>query len=137
VSATVHGRTRFGFVPIAALALASALLVGCANVPAEEGTRVRCGWFDNPSPQNVTLTDRDGTWTVSEQGGHAAAGDWPVFATRDWVASGVGSYGYGCACLTVVDDAVERRVVEIVSARPRSLATCRRDPALVEPSDSR
>lgn len=28
----------------------------------------RCGWFHNPTPNNATLTDRDGEWVVSTQG---------------------------------------------------------------------
>ena len=28
----------------------------------------RCGWWDNPSPGNVWLTDRQGQWTIAIQG---------------------------------------------------------------------
>ncbi|HET7863945.1 MAG TPA: DUF4087 domain-containing protein, partial [Burkholderiaceae bacterium] len=35
---------------------------------------LRCGWFDNPTPGNATLVDRDGEWTIGLQGGHQASG---------------------------------------------------------------
>ncbi|MCZ8486886.1 DUF4087 domain-containing protein [Vibrio lentus] len=27
----------------------------------------RCGWLENPSPANMWLIDRDGTWNISVQ----------------------------------------------------------------------
>jgi Protein of unknown function (DUF4087) len=35
---------------------------------------VRCGWFDNPSPSNAWLHDRDGAWSIGIQGSHQAKG---------------------------------------------------------------
>ena len=32
----------------------------------------RCGWFENPTPANATLTDRDGVWEIASQGGYQA-----------------------------------------------------------------
>jgi len=69
--------------------------------PPKEEPRLetRCGWLDNPTPGNVTLTDKDGEWVIAVQGGYRAEGadDLPDF-NREWVAIGAGSYGYGCAC---------------------------------------
>jgi Protein of unknown function (DUF4087) len=92
----------------------------------------RCGWFENPTPANAWLTDRDGEWTVAVQGGQQAEGDWPRFTRARWVRTN-GHYGYGCACLTVEVNAPERVVTRIVKASSRPLRTCRRDPALLEP----
>jgi hypothetical protein len=97
-------------------------------VPAQ-----RCGWFENPTPANAWLTDRDGEWTVAVQGGHQAQGDWPHFTRTRWVRTN-GHHGHGCACLTVVVDAQERVVTRIVKASSRTLRTCRRDKALREPT---
>lgn len=113
---------------IAAFVLAMACLSPWAAVAATPGTQ-RCGWFDNPTPANASLTDRDTDWTVGVQGGHQAQGDWPRFANRDWVRTGHGSHGYGCACMKVSTDDKEQ-IVQIFSARSRPLSACRQDPAL-------
>lgn len=107
--------------------------LSCSAIPASTGTAadaLRCGWFDNPSPANVALRDRDGEWIVGIQGGHQAKGDWPRFRTSEWVRTGAGSYGYGCACLRVRVDAESHEVKQIFSASARPLAACRKDPAL-------
>lgn len=111
----------------AALLCLSPWLASAAS-STSPGTQ-RCGWFDNPTPANASLTDRDTEWTVGVQGGHQAQGDWPRFANRDWVRTGHGSYGYGCACMKVATDDKEQ-IVQIFSARSRPLSACRQDPAL-------
>lgn len=40
------------------------LLLALPAIAAEQ----RCGWLDNPTPANLWLRDRDGQWTLSEQG---------------------------------------------------------------------
>ncbi|MEP6850163.1 MAG: DUF4087 domain-containing protein [Acidobacteriota bacterium] len=89
---------------------------------------LRCGWFENPTPANAWLIDRDGEWTISIQGGDQAEGDWPDFNRSQWVETN-GHYGYGCACLKVETDS-ERYVTRILSSTPKPLAQCRRDKAL-------
>lgn len=93
-------------------------------------TALRCGWFDNPSPGNATLKDRDGEWQLAQQGGHQASGRWPVFAPTQWVRTGSGSAGYGCACMRLRADTESGDVLAILSARARPLASCRQDRAL-------
>jgi hypothetical protein len=93
---------------------------------------LRCGWFENPTPANAWLTDRDGEWTIAVQGGHQAEGDWPRFTRARWVRTQA-SYGYGCACLKLVADAQTHTVTRIVHAASRPLHTCRRDRALPKP----
>ncbi|MGN6512165.1 MAG: DUF4087 domain-containing protein [Lysobacteraceae bacterium] len=95
--------------------------------------QTRCGWFDNPTPGNAWLHDRDGEWTIATQGEYEARGDWPRFQDAQWVATNR-SYGHGCACLQAVVDGRARRIVRIISASARPLAVCRRDPALEEPA---
>ncbi len=48
-----------------------ALTLACLALPAHAAAKVerRCGWFENPTPANATLTDRDGTWEIASQGG--------------------------------------------------------------------
>lgn len=92
----------------------------------------RCGWFENPTPGNATLTDRDGEWEIASQGGHQADGDWPEFADAQWVETN-GHHGYGCACMTVTGDEQAHTVSSISTATARPLAVCRSDRQLHEP----
>lgn len=94
----------------------------------------RCGWFFNPTPANAWIDDADGEWMISVQGGYQADGDWPDFPDDKWVKTN-GNYGYGCACMKVTVNASERRIIKILSATAKPLADCRRDKALVEPSE--
>ncbi len=109
---------------------------GALNVNAQtkaDGSLKLCGWFENPSPGNVTLTDREDEWTISMQGGHEAEGEWPKFTAKQWVRTG-SSYGYGCACMVVVADRETHEVDRIVSSYSQPLAVCRQDRALQEPN---
>jgi hypothetical protein len=123
----------------AVLALCACLWGAWSLHPVQAGTadaapasQLRCGWWENPTPSNAWLNDRDGSWTVGSQGGHQAEGDWPSFSDAQWVRTN-GYYGYGCACLRVVADARSQRVERILSARARPLAACRQDRRLREP----
>ena len=117
-----------GAALIAVVATVSAARDLAPTAPLEN----RCGWFHNPTPNNATLTDRDGEWVVSTQGGESAEGDWPVFAETQWKKTN-GHYGYGCACMKVVLDRSDRRVLRIVSAAAKPLKACRDDRALPKP----
>ena len=112
------------------------LLPWTAQVMAQSiPTENRCGWFENPSPQNVWLLDREGEWEISMQGGSEAQGDWPKFKPSQWVNAANGSYGFGCACMKVVTDKAAHAIRKIVSAQARPLGACRNDRALKEPAD--
>ena len=100
-----------------------------ASGPAQP-IKTRCGWFENPTPQNASLLDRDGEWVLSVQGGHQAKGNWPMFKASQWVRTNVGSYGYGCACLKVQTATDSVDVTRIVSSYAKPLSACRKDKAL-------
>lgn len=118
-----------GAVLLAGTAAVSAAQDPAPTVPLEN----RCGWFHNPTPNNATLTDRDGEWVVSTQGGHSAEGDWPVFTDAQWVKTNR-TYGHGCACMqVVVSRGDEPRVLRIASATAKPLKVCRQDRALPKP----
>lgn len=91
----------------------------------------RCGWLHNPTPANYWLTDRDGTWIISAQGGYHARGidNMPSYDERQYVRTNR-SYGYGCACLLVLTDRNQRRITSIQSGETLPLKTCRQDPSL-------
>jgi Protein of unknown function (DUF4087) len=93
---------------------------------------VRCGWFDNPTPGNATLTDADRQWTIATQGGFEAKGDWPEIPDAQRVPPN-GPHGYGCACVTAEVDRANGRITRIVKAVAKPLSACRNDPKLKEP----
>lgn len=125
-----QARTPLNLVASAAMLL----LLGAIAPPAaaaQAKLETRCGWFANPTPGNLWLTDRDGEWTIGVQGGHQATGDWdwPQFAPGQWVKQN-GDYGYGCACFEWRADPKARQVLYIKKARGRPLSACKNDPAL-------
>lgn len=103
-----------------------------AAAAAAKGQR-RCGWLSNPTPANWWLTDRDGQWILGSQGAAQAPGmdEMPDMSTAGWVETN-GSYGYGCACMTITADA-EGRVTRIEKAEPKPLKQCRADRKLPKP----
>ena len=113
------------------IALVFALAAASPIPPAPEK---RCGWLSNPTPANYWLRDRQGEWTLSEQGGYQAPGmdELPDMSTKGWVETN-GSYGYGCACLTVATDKRSGRVIRIFSGAPVPLKQCRADRRLRRP----
>lgn len=114
------------------LTLTALALWLCASNLALAAPQTRCGWWDNPSPGNVWLYDKDGEWEVAVQGGHQAEGDWPEIPARQKVRVN-GNYGYGCACARVTVNTKTRQVLHILSAQARPLAQCRADAALGKP----
>lgn len=123
------------FVVVSCLLLLGVVLVNAGprlHNETEAGQfETRCGWFSNPTPANVWLFDRDGEWTIGEQGGYQVEGDWdwPDFKRGQWVRTN-GNYGYGCACLRLRVNQETRKVLEIKSARARPLSACRQDRSL-------
>ncbi len=97
--------------------------------PALSGPELRCGWFDNPTPGNAWLTDRQAQWVIGIQGGHQADGDWPDIPDAQWVFTN-GHYGYGCACLRVLVDPRTHEIQRILHATARPLKACEQDRTL-------
>ncbi len=93
----------------------------------------RCGWLSNPTPANWWLTDAEGQWILGTQGADQAPGmdEMRDMSTAGWVETN-GSYGYGCACMTITADS-ERKVTRIADASPRPLKQCRADRKLPKP----
>jgi len=113
--------------PVLLLLLGLGMFLTAFAAVAEE----RCGWLDNPTPGNFWLHDRDGEWTISEQGLYYAPGfdNMPDMTTQGWVATN-GSYGHGCACLDVQVDKKSGLITKLVSARPLPLKRCKDDKKL-------
>jgi hypothetical protein len=113
--------------------VAQASAAATAPRPAPAGQR-RCGWLHNPTPGNWWLVDGQGEHIIGTQGGDQAPGmdEMPDMSTRGWVEVN-GSYGYGCACMTVTLDPDTLRVTQISDAAPQPLKQCRDDPRLPRP----
>ena len=122
---------------LACLALVSLAATAIAQPPAAPASapEKRCGWLDNPTPGNWWLVDRQGSWTLGEQGGYQAPGmdDMPDMSTKGQVRTN-GSYGYSCACMTVTTNPRTKQITRLISATPMPLRTCRADPKLKRPS---
>lgn len=116
------------------LLVSSALISGLSlfTLPAN-AAETRCGWLQNPTPANWWLKDKDGTWTISVQGGYQARGmdNIPNIDNEEYVKTN-GYYGYGCACLRVSTDKNRMRITSIESGEQLPLSTCREDPNLPE-----
>jgi hypothetical protein len=109
--------------------------IAAADAPLSTSkTTRRCGWFENPTPGNVTLSDRDGEWEISKQAGHEASGNLPTFDDEQWVTTNSGGHGYGCACMSMKADTQSHEVSSFTGAKARPLAVCRRDHSLHEPA---
>lgn len=103
--------------------------------PAHAGTKeVRCGWIANPTPANWYLLDRDIQWTIALMGGRWAKGSDNIADLKvpgEWVVTGTGAYGHGCACMTVDSDRKTKTITRIYSFQSRALAVCRADKKLM------
>lgn len=100
----------------------------------------RCGWYQMPTPGNLWLTDRDGTWSITSQG-QAVGPDAqdaeraPNFDMKQFVSTGIPGrgYGYGCACISMDVDAKTKRASRIYSGKIKPLSACKSDKTLVAP----
>ena len=93
--------------------------------------KIRCGWFDNPTPGNMTLHDKEGEWIIGIQGGYQVAGDWnwPKFKEAQWVMTN-GPHGHGCACFKMKANKHSFKVLQIKRTWAKPLEACRKDKAL-------
>lgn len=113
------------FVAIALLLLSNSFVVSGQSKKFE----TRCGWFDNPTPSNFSLYDKDREWIIGVQGGYQVEDfEAPDFKNQ-WIEKN-NSYGYGCACLQMTVDKETSRVLEIRKSYAKPLSLCRKDKAL-------
>ncbi|GAB1576290.1 DUF4087 domain-containing protein [Bordetella petrii] len=119
------------------------LLVACTlaamacGLPATAAERI-CGWYANPTPGNLLITDRRGDWWITQSGaGPDARGldHAPPFDAKQFVETNVpgSGHGYGCACLTAETDPKARRITRILAGEILPLARCKADKALPAP----
>ena len=115
---------------VVTLALAAALATPAA-------AELRCGWYANPTPGNVILTDADDSWWLSTQGRPETPGLWDAYGpdmdAAEWVLTN-GNHGYTCACAEGdFGPAGSSEAYVIRALRPLPLSRCLADPALPGP----
>lgn len=122
------GWKTFGASCRGRIALLALAVLAASGAEAAES---RCGWVDNPTPGNWSLTDREGEWTIGAQGGFQAEGAdlIPDLTGKNWVETN-GSYGYGCACMTVETSRRSMRILEIQGVVQLPISKCRKDSGL-------
>lgn len=121
------------FVATAMLVISMTIPAGVIGADADPSAtfETRCGWFDNPTPGNFSLFDRDREWIIGMQGGYQVEGDWdwPQFTEEQWAKTNSG-HGYGCVCMEVITDSQNSYVTAIKNSQARPLESCRQDPGL-------
>lgn len=98
-------------------------------IPKKSKAEIRCGWFHNPTPSNARLEDKDGEWLIATQGGYQADGDWPSFNDDQWQEVN-GHYGYGCACMKVIVNYKDKKILKIINSYVKPLTACDKDKSL-------
>ena len=115
------------------LSIAAALAVATPALAAAP-TQHLCGWIENPTPGNWTLTDKNNEWVIGVQGGHQPDGKNFNFPRRKaYYIDVLNGYGYGCGCINATVDAGKHEVIAIAKASVLKLSVCRNDKALKEP----
>lgn len=121
--------------------LVAVTVIACDAVAMAHAAERRCGWYSNPTPGNLWLTDKDATWTITSQGeaegpDAANADKAPDFDPKQFVETNVpgAGYGYGCACMTVETDIKKQRITRVISGAILPLAKCKADKGLPPPS---
>lgn len=109
------------------LILILATILGTMSAQAVE---TRCGWIDNPTPANWWLTDADGTWTISVQGGYSISDkSWDNMTkaiSGQFEAYNGKNYGRYCGCI-VGTFSTENDVLTVQSSSAKPLSACKND----------
>ncbi len=99
---------------------------------AAMAVETRCGWLANPTPANWWITDSQATWIISVQGGFRAEGMDNIQEPKEFVKVN-GNYGYSCACMDVVSNRKQKRILSIQSVEQLPLRNCQTDKSLSRP----
>ncbi len=93
-----------------------------------------CGWVDNPTPGNWSLTDREREWTITTLGATSALAEEDLDKIPDfgkhWVVTNMGGYGFGCACMKVRTDISHHSILAIRHVTVLPIAHCKKDSQL-------
>ena len=109
------------------------VILGMFSALAATAEETRCGWLENPSPANMWLIDRDGSWDISVQGTSNALDDksmellYQATASENEFVRTNRNYGFSCACLTVDVDEETNSITTIYKSTPLPLKQCLED----------
>ncbi|MFC0577422.1 DUF4087 domain-containing protein [Paraburkholderia solisilvae] len=100
-----------------ALRFIALLLIALSLPKPAIAAQTRCGWIENDMPSSLTLSDRDGTWTI---------------ASIDQQADGFAHMpdtrkGDACGCLSVETDQATMHITKVLGGRLKPVSACRRD----------
>ncbi|EOX4974560.1 TPA: DUF4087 domain-containing protein [Vibrio alginolyticus] len=109
------------------------VILGMFSALAATAEETRCGWLENPSPANMWLIDRDGSWDVSVQGTSNALDDksmelvYQATANENEFVRTNRNYGFSCACLTVDVNEEQNSITTIYKSKQLPLKQCLED----------
>ncbi|EPQ8267460.1 DUF4087 domain-containing protein [Vibrio sp. Y176] len=109
------------------------VILGMFSALAATAEETRCGWLENPSPANMWLIDRDGSWDISVQGTSNALDDksmellYQATANENEFVRTNRNYGFSCACLTVDVDEEQNSITTIYKSKQLPLKQCIED----------
>ncbi|ELA6781410.1 MULTISPECIES: DUF4087 domain-containing protein [Vibrio] len=109
------------------------VILGMFSTLAATAEETRCGWLENPSPANMWLIDRDGSWDISVQGTSNALDDksmellYQATANENEFVRTNRNYGFSCACLTVDVDEEQNSITTIYKSKQLPLKQCLED----------
>ncbi|EKE1121035.1 DUF4087 domain-containing protein [Vibrio alginolyticus] len=109
------------------------VILGMFSTLAATAEETRCGWLENPSPANMWLIDRDGSWDISVQGTSNALDDksmellYQATADENEFVRTNRNYGFSCACLTVDVDEETNSITTIYKSKQLPLKQCLED----------
>ncbi|AIV05958.1 hypothetical protein LA59_10950 [Vibrio harveyi] len=109
------------------------VILGIFSALAATAEETRCGWLENPSPANMWLIDRDGSWGISVQGTSNALDDksmellYQATADENEFVRTNRNYGFSCACLTVDVDEEINSITTIYKSKQLPLKQCLED----------
>ncbi|ELA9083933.1 DUF4087 domain-containing protein [Vibrio alginolyticus] len=109
------------------------VILGMFSALAATAEETRCGWLENPSPANMWLIDRDGSWDVSVQGTSNALDDksmelvYQATANENEFVRTNRNYGFSCACLTVDVNEEQNSITKIYKSKQLPLKQCLED----------
>ena len=109
------------------------VILGMFSALTATAEETRCGWLENPSPANMWLIDRDGSWDISVQGTSNALDDksmellYQATANENEFVRTNRNYGFSCACLTVDVDEEQNSITTIYKSKQLPLKQCLED----------
>ncbi|MGF1723152.1 DUF4087 domain-containing protein [Photobacterium nomapromontoriensis] len=110
------------------------LFIACFSINSN-AAQLRCGWVLNPTPSNLWLHDRDGTWTIALMGENLEEKPslymaYQAFEDRKQVENTNGIYGHSCACIKVDVNKESKRILKIYAVNQLNLKQCQDDNAI-------